>query len=134
MPAYVEGRDGYGWTSSGTIADDLASDEDGVYLKLQSDVTFTKTIYVDKFAGAPVYIRKVLRFYEYAATGNDVNILTTGLVYNMANNTEGTNLPIAASSTLDVVIEGYAVADVTVVMSGDTGDLVKIYINSESGV
>ena len=134
MPGYIEQRDGYGWASSGTISDDLASDENGVFFKLQADTTLTKTIRVDKIAGAPVYIRKVLRFYEYQGTGTDINIATTGLVYNLDNDAEATNLPIGANATLDVIVEGYATTHVAIAITADNGDYVKIYLLAESGV
>jgi len=144
MGAFVEQREGYGWTSGGTAA--VASNSNGLYYEsfdTSSDNFIQKTIYVDAQAGSPVYISKPFRVYniDIGAT-SDFKVTTGGLLADLSANsmnlvdavftcTQATNA-VTGQGYKDFTIEGWAISDVTVKIHTADANCV-FYPMNESG-
>ena len=126
MGAILEQRDGYGWVLTGA---NVSSDTNGIYYQgfnAASDIT--KTIYVDAYAGAPVFFSKTFRIY--GAENDTFELTTTGLIN---DDFSGTEFTVSATGYADVVIEGYVISDVTVTIATASSGTEKLYPMYEAG-
>ena len=132
MPGYIEQRDGYGWTT--TVNHTVTADEYGARVMIDSDDYLQKTVYIAKAAGAPVYVRKVIRVYEKSGTETTLSYYTTGFVTEEYGSV-GANITkvLAASASHDFVFEGYAISDVAIFFKSSADARLYIYPMEEAG-
>ena len=124
MGAIIEQRDGYGWAATNATT---GSDANGVFYK-DFDAAgdyIIKTIYVDSQAGSPVFISKTFRVYSDDLSVQTVKVTTTGMLNinftDADHNITAASVAITAQGYGDIVVEGYAITDVTVKLHTYTG-------------
>ena len=139
MSAIIEQRDGYGWAATNATT---GSDANGVFYK-DFDAAgdyILKTIYVDAQAGSPVFISKSFRVYSDDTSSTEtVKVTTTGLLninlVDASHTITQASAAITGQGHVDIVVEGYAITDVTVkihTFSGAAGEG-KFYPMYEAG-
>ena len=132
MGAFIEQRDGYGWTIANGTMD---ADENGAFLKLASADYDTKTIYLDAGTGAPSFVSKSIRVYWISGTPT-LDFYTTGFEHDYGTALAPITSATISSGYLDVVFEGYqetAGVDIEIGLKASGSNLLSVYINTEGG-
>ena len=130
MGAFIEQRDGYGWTTANGTMD---ADENGAFDKLGTDYD-TKTIYLDAETGSPMFVSKTIRVYWITGTPT-LSYYTTGFIHDYGAS-DALLTKALTSGYVDIVFEGYqqtAGTDIVIFFKCNGANELSIYINTEAG-